>query len=113
MRHASAELVTTARSLRQTATDAEVALWKRLRARPDGRKFRRQHAVGQFVFDFYCVELRVVVEVDGGVHLDQVAHNAERDAVCAAAGLRVVRVSNDEVLTDIDTVIARICAGTP
>jgi len=60
--------VKNARNLRRTMTMPEVALWARLRSRPDGFKFRRQHPAGRYVLDFFCNEARLAIEVDGASH---------------------------------------------
>jgi very-short-patch-repair endonuclease len=75
-----------------------------------GLKFRRQHSVGPYVVDFFCHGARLAVEVDGGVHDDlaRAAYDAERQRMLEGSGLRVVRVSNVEVLGQPETVLARI-----
>jgi 5-methyltetrahydrofolate--homocysteine methyltransferase len=79
--------------------------------RLDGYKFRLQHPVGRFVVDFSCLERRLAVEVDGEIHDRQRERDAERDAILAAAGLRVLRVSNAEVQNDFHGALARIRAA--
>ena len=84
--------VPAARDLRTGETLAEDLLWEELRGRRlDGMKFRRQHPVGTFVIDFCCVEYRLAIELDGGVHEEQQEQDAEREAILAAAGYRVIR----------------------
>src|SRR5438128_240796 len=95
------------RSLRQESTDAERAIWKVLRgSQLGGYKFRRQHEFGGFILDFYCASEKLAVEVDGAQHFseDGVASDAERTAFLEANGIRVVRFTNVEVLTQIDVV---------
>jgi very-short-patch-repair endonuclease len=88
-----------ARQLRRTQTRAEAALWKMLRARRlAGLKFRRQQPLGPFIADFFCAEAALVVEADGAVHLGRHERDAARDAWLEAAGVAVVRFSNDEIL---------------
>jgi very-short-patch-repair endonuclease len=92
-------------------TVAEERLWDALHGRRlNGLKFRRQHPVDQFILDFYCVEQRLAVEVDGGIHatLDQSAHDEERTAWLNAQGIRVLRVTNNEVENDLAGVLGRI-----
>jgi very-short-patch-repair endonuclease len=73
--------LTFARHLRSAQTDAETLLWSRLRAhRLMGLKFRRQQPVGPYVVDFYCPEKKLIVELDGGQHLEQAKYDASRDA---------------------------------
>src|SRR5260221_2218105 len=87
-----------ARQMRSEPTPAEVALWERLRGRKvAGCKFRRQHAIGKFIVDFYCLEKQLVVEVDGPIHEYTQEEDAVRQEFLESLGLKVVRVSNDEV----------------
>jgi len=99
-----------ARHLRKHMTPAERALWQRLRRNQlDGWHFRRQHPVGSFIVDFFCAKAKLVVEVDGGIHQQQRAYDAERTRLLEGVkGYRVIRFSNDEVLNDIESVLARI-----
>ena len=85
-------------------TDAEIRLWRRLRGRQmAGCKFRRQHPFLDYVLDFVCLERRLVVEVDGGQHLDD-ERDKERDKRLQDAGFRILRFWNNQVLRDIYTV---------
>jgi very-short-patch-repair endonuclease/DNA-binding MarR family transcriptional regulator len=93
-----------ARDLRESGTKAERALWSQLRDRRlDGHKFRRQQPVGPYVVDFFCLEQKLVVEVDGGQHVPEA--DARRTAFLESAGCRVLRFSNDEVLGSMDGVL--------
>jgi very-short-patch-repair endonuclease len=95
-----------ARVLRKNPTEAERTLWKHLRLRQlEGQKFRRQQPLGLYIVDFICIEKRLIVELDGGQHLEQVASDAERTAWLERQGFRVLRFWNHEVLKDIDAVI--------
>lgn len=94
-----------ARQLRKNSTEAERVLWRHLRLRQlEGYKFRRQQPVGQYIVDFVCFETRLVIELDGGQHGEQVAYDAERSAWLQAQGFRVLRFWNHEVLQDIEAV---------
>jgi very-short-patch-repair endonuclease len=89
--------------LRHALTDAEKLLWNILRrevALPAGTHFRRQMAIGAYVVDFVCLSSRLIVEVDGEVHLQpgQAAYDAKRDGYLRSEGFRVVRVLNSDVL---------------
>jgi len=98
-----------ARELRRRETEAETVLWAALRDRQvAGLKFRRQRPAGPFVLDFYCAEHRLVIEVDGGVHDEQREQDAARTAILEQYGYRVVRFRNEEILTDLLAVLARI-----
>jgi very-short-patch-repair endonuclease len=92
-----------AKRLRREMTPPEVRLWLRLRSE-DGPRFRRQHAMGPYVLDFYCPEARLVVEVDGWGHSigDQPGKDEVRDAWLLARGLTVVRINASDVLADPD-----------
>jgi primosomal protein N' (replication factor Y) len=95
-----------ARRLRRDQTLAEHRLWQALRSDALGVAFRRQHPVPPYVVDFACVSARLIVEVDGGQHGADA--EAARDAALRAAGWHVMRFWNDEVLTNIEGVLARI-----
>ncbi len=86
-------------------------LWERLRARRfEGLKFRRQHPVGAYVIDFYCAELALGVEVDGGVHrtADARSYDTEREAVIAEAGVLLVRVAAEAVEKNVEQVLGEL-----
>jgi very-short-patch-repair endonuclease len=87
--------------MRAESTRAEASLWQALRAHQlGGWKWRRQVPKGPYILDFLCDEGRLVVEVDGGQHADQVAYDARRTAYLADCGLRVLRFWNSDVLTN-------------
>ena len=93
------------RQLRATMTDAERKLWHGLRLRQlDGLRFRRQFAIGRYIVDFACLEARIVVELDGGQHVGQHNHDRSRDAWLRERGFRVVRVWNNEAMSNVDGV---------
>ena len=99
-----------ARRLRREATEAERKLWSRLRYHQMGVKFRRQHPVGNCIVDFISLEAKLVVEIDGGQHdrdADRLA-DARRTQYLEECGFRVLRFWNNEVLSDTDSVLARI-----
>ena len=97
-----------ARSMRVAPTPAEDALWRRLRSDALGVKFRRQHAIGQFIVDFYAREAALVIEVDGDIHQAQLAQDEARDAILTKSGLLVLRFKNNEVTHDIAWVLDAI-----
>jgi very-short-patch-repair endonuclease len=96
-----------ARQLRRNATFPERVLWGLLRDRRlSGLKFRRQHAVGPYVVDFYCSSHRLVVELDGRSHDDRGLEDRRRQNYLeSVAGLKVLRVGNDDVLHDPESVV--------
>jgi very-short-patch-repair endonuclease len=99
-----------AKALRASSTDSERKLWNRLRNRTLGWTFRRQHPIGPFVADFACVEAGLVVEIDGGEHLepDARASDARRALFFRLQGFETLRFSSRDALTDTDGVLASI-----
>lgn len=96
-----------ARDLRRNATQAERLLWQHLRNRQlRGFKFRQQATVGPFVADFLCAEKRLIVELDGGQHGDEI--DARRTAVLNNLGYHVIRFWNHEVNANLDGVMQAI-----
>lgn len=97
-----------ARTLRTHSTDAERKLWRHLRLRQlDGCRFRRQHPLGNYVVDFVCLDRRLVVEVDGGQHVNSNA-DRRRDENLQRQGFRVLRFWNTEILCNVAFVLERI-----
>jgi very-short-patch-repair endonuclease len=95
-----------AREMRRNFTDAENELWKHLRnRRTDGEKFRRQQPIGKYIADFICLERKLVVEVDGGQHGENVAYDSERTAWLESQGYRVLGFWNNEVLENVEIVL--------
>src|SRR5688572_26464241 len=85
------------RKLRRRLPPAEAALWNVLKnAKLDGRKFRRQHNVGPFILDFYCVEESLAIELDGQVHRNENAeiNDLKRTGYLRKARIRVLRFEN-------------------
>jgi very-short-patch-repair endonuclease len=107
---ASTELQARARELRREMTPAERRLWARIRhGQLDGAHFRRQHAVGPFIVDFFCAEAKLVVEADGDVHATQADHDAARTAwLEEQKHYRVIRFTNEEVFRNLDAVVEAI-----
>ncbi|MEM0915988.1 MAG: DUF559 domain-containing protein [Planctomycetota bacterium] len=94
-----------ARSLRRRQTSPESLLWSRLRAgRLDGLKFRRQHPIDCFVVDFYCHDAKLAIELDGMSHVGAGNRDEQRTVALQRIGVDVIRVTNDDVLLDIDAV---------
>jgi very-short-patch-repair endonuclease len=98
--------------LRKHPTRAETILWERLRgSRFHGAKFRRQVPFDRFVVDFYCHASKLVVEIDGKQHEWFSDYDAGRTEVLERLGVSVVRFTNQEVCSDLDSVLARIRAA--
>jgi very-short-patch-repair endonuclease len=92
-----------ARNLRIRATESERKLWELLRKRQiHGHRFRRQFPIGPFIADFVCLERRVIIEVDGDIHESPGRRDAdiERDMWLASQRFRVLRLTNEVVMTD-------------
>jgi very-short-patch-repair endonuclease len=91
----------------------EVLLWRELRKRPAGLKFRRQQAAGPYVADFFCHEAALVLEIDGESHNrgNQPDRDAERDAYLSRNGFKVLRIPAVDVLSDLDAVLGHIVAS--
>ncbi|MBN8591119.1 MAG: endonuclease domain-containing protein [Anaerolineae bacterium] len=102
------------REMRHQPTSAEEHLWKYLRGRRlNGAKFRRQHAIDQFIVDFVCIEQLLIVEVDGLVHEvpDQRDRDVNRQAHLEGMGYRILRFTNAEVLQSVRAVLEVIGAA--
>ena len=94
-----------ATQLRKYPSEAERALWQELRRRQlAGHRFRRQEPLGRYIVDFLCYEKRLVVEVDGGQHLERAAYDRDRTRWLGARGYRVLRFWNNEVLGQMEAV---------
>ena len=98
-----------ARSMRVGPTSAEDVLWERLRDRRlKGWKFRRQFAFESFILDFYCAEAKLVVEVDGPIHLEKKNYDEDRTIWLEVSGFKVVRFTNARVIDRIEEVLSEI-----
>ena len=99
------------RTLRANLTSAEAVLWTQLKGTQlAGRKFRRQHSVGEYILDFYCLEEKLAVELDGAGHSNVIgeAHDATRTAYLTRFGIAVLRFENKAVWAGLDGVLAEI-----
>ncbi|HAM11615.1 MAG: hypothetical protein A2X05_06065 [Bacteroidetes bacterium GWE2_41_25] len=108
---ASMGTIRTASILRKNATLAENILWKKLRDRKLFKvKFRRQHPVGLFIVDFYCHEIKLVIEIDGGIHNSKESkeYDSARQHFIESLGLTVIRFSNHEVIFEMSSVLCSI-----
>jgi very-short-patch-repair endonuclease len=95
--------------LRHEPTLAEVKLWRYLRAdQLEGFSFRRQHAIGPFITDFCCIKAKLIIEVDGGQHLEQEEYDMQRTAFLESQGYRVLRFWNNDVMKNIEGVVSMI-----
>ncbi|MBD0787974.1 endonuclease domain-containing protein [Vibrio sp. Y2-5] len=94
-------------SLRTSMTEPEKRLWFRIRNNHLGVKFRRQHGIGRYIVDFYCPKKKLIVEIDGDSHFTNSAKESDeiRDECMISLGLKVLRVTNSQVMSDLDSVV--------
>ena len=105
-------LIKFARRNRQAPTRSEALLWRELRRRKLGAHFRRQHPLGGcYIVDFCCTTHRLVVEVDGGIHLAQRERDAARQRATERLGYRFLRVNADLVERDVAAAVALVRAA--
>jgi very-short-patch-repair endonuclease len=107
------QLVARAREMRKNPTIAERKLWGYLRNFPV--KFWRQKPINNFIVDFYCPKLKLVIEVDGDSHFTDsgLVYDEERTRVLEGYGLRVIRFTNDEVVKNFEGVCEQIMGFNP
>ena len=99
-----------AKRLRKEMTPPEIALWLALRPNEAGLRFRRQHAAGGYVLDFYCAPARLAIEVDGEAHNhgNRPERDAARDAWLVAQNIHILRYPAREMLASLDDVVRQI-----
>jgi very-short-patch-repair endonuclease len=97
-----------ARALRTGMTDSERKLWDALRRDQLGVKFRRQHPLGNYIADFACLSPKLIIELDGSQHANDVAYESKRDDSLKERGFRVVRFSSRDPLVNMEGVLIRI-----
>ena len=95
---------------RKHPTEAEALLWEYLRGKQLGVRFRRQHPVYDYIPDFVCLSLNLIIEVDGDYHLaeEQKLSDEKRDAYLMAFGFHIIRFTNEEVLHNLNKVLNKI-----
>jgi len=96
--------------MRQPQTPAEAILWRALRDRNLGYKFRRQHPIKRFIIDLYCAQAKLCIEIDGASHTDprQGAYDLARTAFLEEMGYSVIRFTNDDVRYHLNSVVDEI-----
>ena len=110
-KHDKPELRPYRKELRKNLTPAEAFLWKYLqKSKLDGKKFRRQHSVENFIVDFYCASENLIIELDGDMHNNSIAIEKDeiRDARLKALGFMVLRFENKMVFDHLDSVLCSI-----
>jgi very-short-patch-repair endonuclease len=112
---ASQVILEKAKLLRKSETKAERLLWEQLKERKiNGYKFRRQHPISQFIVDFYCHELKLIIEVDGEIHYlpENKEYDENRTAELERFELTVLRFTNNEIENNINKVLSTIIRST-
>ena len=94
--------------LRKELTPAERKLWALIRNDQLGVNFRRQHAIGNYIPDFVCIEKKLIIELDGSQHLEQKEYDEERTKHLNSLGYKVIRFWNNDVMNNIEGVILAI-----
>ena len=96
--------------LRANMPKPEEILWQRIRRKQLGVKFRRQHGIGRYIVDFYCAELKLVIEIDGDSHFsdEEKEKDTIRDAFMETLGIKVLRFTNEEVMKQTESVLERL-----
>ena len=109
--HNKPELKTLRKKLRNNSTSAEAVLWIQLKQKQlDGRKFRRQHSIGNYIVGFYCPEEHLAIELDGEPHFwdEGLQYDQRRTAYLNSKDIRIIRFENKWVFEDMDYVIREI-----
>ncbi len=101
-------LISFSRSNRKKQTDSERLLWFHLRQRLQGYKFRRQYPVNNFILDFYCVQKKLAIELDGSQHLQNRSYDNFRSGKLAKLGIKILRFWDNEVHKNIRGVLEKI-----
>lgn len=99
------------RELRRNQTEAEKALWAHLRNKQFlGMKFFRQYSIGPYILDFYCPNMKLAIELDGGQHnqYENKEYDAVRSEYLKSQGIEVIRFWDNEVLLDMESVLSEI-----
>jgi very-short-patch-repair endonuclease len=100
-------LTANARSLRKDMTDTERMLWHALRGKQLHEcRFRRQHPIGPYIADFACIDKKLLIELDGGQHQDQIFYDQHRTVFLEMQGWQVLRFWNNDVLNNMEGVLA-------
>ena len=109
--HNKKELEAFRKKLRSHGTSAEAYLWTHLQQRKlEGRKFRRQHSIANFIVDFYCAEEKLIIELDGLYHMNPTAEEKDgrRTKILEGLGFRLIRFENRSMFENLDWVLGEI-----
>lgn len=110
-KHNNPQLKNNRKDLRQNLTSAEAFLWIYLQHKKlDGRKFRRQHSIENYIVDFYCASEKLIIELDGEAHNNPSAEERDeiRDTKLNQLGFKVLRFENQMVFQHLDSVLKEI-----
>lgn len=104
------ELKSVRRKLRSNYNRIEVIIWRKIKAKQLGHKFRRQHSIGSYIVDFYCPELKLIIELDGMAHDSdkQFCKDLARDDYLKGLGLHIMRYTSNQILKETESVIIDI-----
>ena len=104
------EIFQIAERLRRDMTLTEKLIWEKVSNKQLGVRIRRQHPIWKFVADFYCHEVKLVIEIDGGIHLrsENIEYDISRDIILKDFQIEILRFSNDEVIKETSHVIEKI-----
>ena len=108
---AKPEIFKLAKKLRKIQTEAEKLLWSRINKNQIiGLQVRRQHPINQFIADFYCPKIKLIIEVDGSIHEipEYQTHDIGRSEILNDFGITVIRFTNEQILNEIDSTIEQI-----
>ncbi|MBD0368129.1 MAG: endonuclease domain-containing protein [Flavisolibacter sp.] len=96
--------------LRKNMTPAEKMLWDRFYKNQLGVRIRRQHPIGKYIADFYCHEAKLIIEIDGDIHLikENKEYDIGREVCLNEFGIEIIRFTNDEVMNNVEEVIQKI-----
>jgi very-short-patch-repair endonuclease len=100
-----------AKELRKNETEAEKILWTKLNKNQIlGLQFRRQHPISRFIADFYCVKVKLIIEIDGSIHeiTEYQEHDIGRSNTLNDFGITVIRFTNEQITEEIDYVVSQI-----
>jgi len=97
-------------ALRKNMTGAEKVVWEKLCKNQLGARIKRQHPIWKYIADYYCHELKLIIEIDGEIHLSKEIkeYDINRDVTLTEYGIEIMRFTNDEVINEIDKVIEEI-----
>ena len=96
------------RYLRNNMTESEEILWDSIKQDALGVRFRRQFSIGHYIVDFYCPRKKLVIEIDGSVHLAQKEYDVIRDKFMNDFNIKVLRFTNDEIKNNLKEVLSKI-----